>query len=352
MKYDIMFRVDANAQIGLGHLLRCLALAQGLIAEKPNLKLVFVMHAESVELAKTRNDWLGDIQVLPASLRLKDEPLWLAEYVDKTAIKIFVLDGYQFSYSYRQAFAERSNIFKIVFDDNNDSGPLAADMVLNGANNAADMDYQQTAPKAVLCIGENYRILRQEFFQKTYILPWNQRSKLVVVMGGSDPKNMTLQIIEGLIARGFSDALTVVTGSAYQHISALKHVIHSSALQIEHMENCQEMALLFGQSRLVVSAAGGTQFELLACLTPALLLVVANNQLNATQESAKQGWCESIDTCLENDAQPIILRLWTLWNDQKILESMHQKANEWANTQGTSRVAKSILASVVGVTND
>jgi UDP-2,4-diacetamido-2,4,6-trideoxy-beta-L-altropyranose hydrolase len=346
MSDDIAIRVDANPEMGLGHLLRCLALAQGLLAERVNLKVVFLMSLESEALALSRADWIGEIMVLPQNLGLDQEPNWVAQYCQINQVKAIVLDGYQFDSDYRQNLAKTTTLLKVVFDDNNNSGPLFADIVINGASSAAQLGYALSAPKATFCIGEQYRILRQEFCQQQYNLPWSKRDKLTLVMGGSDPRNMTLQILQGLAKLGFHDEITVVTGSAYQHTRELKQTIQHSMLLIKHIENCQKMAALFGQSRVVISAPGGPPFELFACPTPALLLVVADNQLNATQEASKQGWCESIDVRCDSNLQQVITRLSFLWSEPKLLNSMYQHAKQWSDTQGSSRVAKEILSSL------
>lgn len=343
---DIVFRVDADPGMGMGHLMRCLALAQGLLVEQASLSVVFVMRSETAALAQCRNDWVGEVELLPASLKQQQEPQWLAQYCQAQQVRVLVLDGYQFSGDYRQDLSQTTQLLKVVFDDNNNSGPLCADVVINGASNAAQLAYNLTAPQATLCIGEQYRILRQEFCQPQISSPWSQRDKLVLVMGGSDPYNLTQQILQGLAESGFQDKLTVVTGSAYQNRAALRQTIQQSVFDIEHIENCQQMAMLFAQSRLVVSAAGGTQFELLACRTPSLLLVVADNQLNATQEARKQGWCESIDARLGDNTKQIVSTILALWSAPQRLQYMHQQSQQWADTQGTSRVVRQILTLV------
>ena len=46
---------------------------------------------------------------------------------------------------------------------------------------------------------------------------------------------------------------------------------------------------------LTVSAAGSSQFELACAGSPAILLVVADNQLDASLQAVQQGWCDVID---------------------------------------------------------
>ncbi|MDP5029278.1 MAG: UDP-2,4-diacetamido-2,4,6-trideoxy-beta-L-altropyranose hydrolase [Paraglaciecola sp.] len=350
MDLGIVFRVDATVTMGMGHLLRCLALAQGLVKQDPTVSITFVLRAESVSLAQSRQDWVGHIVILPRELSQAQEPQWLASYCQTHNIQVIILDGYQFQVDYRQALA-RIPVQNVVFDDNNDSGPLAADLVINGASNAASLGYEDTAPDAILCVGNDYRILREEFVEGRYRLPWAQRNAVVLVMGGSDADNLTLQILQGLEQCAFKPCVTVVTGGAYAHLAKLRQFLQHSQLTSLHLDNCQQMAALFGQAKLVVSAAGGTQFELLACDCPALLLVVADNQANAAAQAVTQGWCQLVDVRGQANIHEVVAAIEHLCAQPDMLRTMHEKATCLADTQGTARVAKQMLL-LAGRLND
>lgn len=346
MLNTLLFRVDANATMGMGHLLRCLALAQALVKkseqEQTSLKIVFVVKADTVSLCKQRQDWCGELLVLPEHLPQADEPAYLAAYCKRQQVAALVLDGYQFATQYRQSLSEIA-VKHIIFDDNNDSGPLFADLVINGASNAEQLAYAVSAPQAVLCVGSAYRLLRQEFNHPDYKLEWYLRSKLTLVMGGSDPRNFSIKILRQLEQQGFRAKITLATGGAYAHVDELKQFLSQSALHVEHLQNCQTMAELFGQSLLVVSAAGGSQFELQAMYSPALLLVIADNQRNATLQAAKQAWCEAINCITEDNIELICERLTDLWSKHQQLELMHDNCKSLPQHDGASKVADCIL---------
>lgn len=351
MLKTILFRVDANATMGMGHLLRCLALVQALekllAATQHPIKLVFVVKADTLPLCRARLDWCGDILVLPEHIQQADEPAYLAQYCERQDVAALVLDGYQFDREYRQALSQIA-VKHIVFDDNNDSGSLCADLVINGASNAQQLGYETTAPLAQLCVGSTYRLLREEFTHAELRLPWYLRSKLTLVMGGSDPRNFSLKILQQLEQQHFRAKITLATGGAYTHVDELKQFLTQSSLNVEHLQNCQTMAELFGQSLLVVSAAGGSQFELQAMHTPALLLVVADNQRNATAQAAKLGWCEALDCENHDNITLICQRLTDLWSTQQQLKLMHENCQSLAQHDGASKVADRVLQLISG----
>ena len=337
----VVFRVDASTSMGLGHLLRCLALAQAFKLHQADTEISFVMLSTTVPFAKSRLDWSGNIVCLPDQIAQQAEPDWLQTYCQQQQVSALIVDGYQFDTNYRRALAAIDCVH-VLFDDNNNSGPLYSDLVINPASKAHELDYAHTAKDAVLCLGETYRILRAEFSQITLRRPWLARTSLVLVMGGSDPQNLSLRILIALEQVGFNQPITLATGGAYAFLGELRAFLANTALQVEHLQNCQQIAQLFGQAKLVVSAAGGSQFELLACHTPALLLVVADNQRMATQAAVQQGWCQAIDYLAEPDIDKIAQQIVELWQDSGLLENMHRQATQFADTGGAKRVVEHI----------
>jgi UDP-2,4-diacetamido-2,4,6-trideoxy-beta-L-altropyranose hydrolase len=337
----IVFRVDGSTNIGLGHLMRCIALAQAL--DEQGHQVAFIMSAQSIQFCQARQDWCGQLIPMP-EMPLSAEPAWLHQQCLSLTTNWLVLDGYQFEQDYRQPL-HCSEFNLAVFDDMNTSEVLSADLIINGANNAAQLNYQQTAPTAILAIGEQYQVLRQEFVQLTD-RNWPNRQYLAVTFGGSDPTNLTLGVLQAFKTKQVDMPIKVITGAAYQALPELDAFIQSSGLDITHLHDCQNMAAELVTSKLTISAAGGSQFELLACATPALLVVVASNQQLATQHAATQGWCKVLN---QNDesVEMIVKQGLSLWQQQNSLQTMHHKALQLPCINGADNIIQLMLAGQV-----
>jgi UDP-2,4-diacetamido-2,4,6-trideoxy-beta-L-altropyranose hydrolase len=333
-----LFRVDANPEIGLGHLMRCLALAQHLVEK--HVAVTFAVFSSSLPFCRGRGDWVGDIYAIPEE-QAADNGEHFKNYINRHQFDWVILDGYTFSPKFRQMVSE-SCAQLAVFDDENNSGHLYADVVINGSSKQATEGYKLTAPLAKLCVGEEYRVLRSEFTQLTP-MPWKQRQFLTIVFGGSDPFNMTIPLLLSLESLNSDKAgsvfppIKVLTGPAYSKRQELENLVDSLKLNVEHIHDSQCISSVLNESMLVISAAGGTQFELLACHTPAILVIVAENQRLATLATQKQGWCR----VMSNDAeslQQICHLAQCLCQDPHVLNDMHQKAKIHADTKGTERI--------------
>lgn len=330
----VAFRVEGNPSIGLGHVMRCLALAQSLI--KCGHEVFFFMSQASQHFCLNRDDWIGGILPI-ADVDIKDEPEWLINQCADLQIDWLMLDGYQFDQSYRHLL--QSTKFKLaLFDDMNNSGSLNVDLVINGAPNVGLNDYSLTAPSGLLAIGQDYQVLRQEFLQLSDIT-WPKRQNFTLMFGGSDPKKLTIKTLHSLQKLNASMPITVITGAAYTELQELAGFIKNSKLNIRHLHDCQNMASVLVNSQLVLSAAGGSQFELLACKTPSILVVVADNQINASQEAACQGWCQVVKTN-KLDTDGLAMQCLSLWQQPELLRKMHEKALAFPVIDGAKNIVR------------
>ncbi|WP_416305810.1 UDP-2,4-diacetamido-2,4,6-trideoxy-beta-L-altropyranose hydrolase [Neptunicella sp. SCSIO 80796] len=334
----VLFRVDASSAMGIGHLMRCQALAQALAQQQ--VEIIFALRQQTVPLARGRHDWVGQVKSIPDHVSQPEELDWLQQQFDLDEFDFVVLDGYQFDHKYRASLKAAFN-YLVIFDDNNDSGPLYADMVINAASNADKLNYSRTAPEAIYCLGTDYRILRQEFYSQPPV-DWQQRHSLTLMLGGSDPLNLTLPILQSLQKRKVDIPLRVITGAAYPYLDELQAFIQQSAQPIQHIHNCQQMAEVVSYSRMMLSAAGGSQFEIAYCHTPALLVIVAENQRNATRQAAQQGWCEVFDATEKVDIELLTDKLLTVWHDDSQLHNMHLQAELMSPANGAENVLDSL----------
>jgi UDP-2,4-diacetamido-2,4,6-trideoxy-beta-L-altropyranose hydrolase len=119
----------------------------------------------------------------------------------------------------------------------------------------------------------------------------------------------------------------------------LAEVIKSSGLDITHLHDCQSMAEELVNTKLALSAAGGSQFELLACATPSILVVVAENQTLASQDAATQGWCQVVNSDATSTDEWVTQGL-SLWQQPERLLGMHQKALLYAVVDGAKNIVE------------
>ncbi len=352
----LFFRVEGNEHIGLGHLMRCFTLSQA--AQQAQIDVVFICSQTSKDFLLSRQKWYGHIVVIDDSHwnnsvavdvtneRNKADIEFIASCMSRYGSKessahgqIVVLDGYQFDHCYQQALASADICFA-YFDDINTflekKQHHLADVVINGAAAAQHLGYDKNASNSRLCLGPEYLLLRPEFIDLP-LIPIADRHSLLICFGGGDAQNHTLSMLGALSQSNFQFPVTVITGAAYKWQKQLTQNIqdgwlnydnakHKISMPIHYIHDAQEMAKVMLHSRLSISAAGGTQFELMRCYTPSYLVVVADNQMPAATESSEQGWCNAADWRQQVAYIGLAKQVIADYSDTESLMVKHKKA--------------------------
>ncbi|MEG3768074.1 UDP-2,4-diacetamido-2,4,6-trideoxy-beta-L-altropyranose hydrolase [Alteromonas sp. 14N.309.X.WAT.G.H12] len=333
----VLFRVNVSPTIGMGHLMRSLALAQA--AESYDIPCHFIVDAGSKALAVSRHDWVYPV-VECAQSRQSDEADFIANYAQSINASVVVVDGYAIEPN-AVALCRQQGTPVVVMDDGQLTQVRVADIIVNSTSSALDEEYQRLQPKAVLCTGAKYRLMRREF-QVGTPPGFAQRHGIVLCLGGSDPKKLTIPLVRALDTVLDNTPLRVVTGAAFKDTAALQQVIGESDLPIQHVHNCQDMADVWRNAKLAISAAGGSQFELGVCETPSVLLMVAENQRLATLQAQQEGWCQAFD-CIEHAPLDAIAdTVKQLWQSAEALNVMHNALKNKYRADGAYHVLDAI----------
>ena len=337
----LVIRADASTQIGAGHVMRCLALAQGWKARGG--QATFTITCESDDLRRRLLD--EDVQVITLERSYPDPADWevtsqaLAEYRGPWV----VLDGYHFDPAYQRQIKEAGHRL-LVIDDMAHLDHYYADVVLNQNINAERLDYS-CEPYTRLLLGTHYVLLRSEF------LAWRgwQREipqvarKVLVTMGGGDPDDQTLKVIQALQQVDAADLeAVVVVGASNPHFQRLQSASRNSQLAIRLVQNVTDMSELMAWADVAVSAGGSTCWELAFMGLPTVVLVLAENQQGIAAGLDKAGVVLNLGCYTEVSIAQIASTLVGLLEDRGLRRQMNQQGRELVDGSGTERVLDSL----------
>jgi UDP-2,4-diacetamido-2,4,6-trideoxy-beta-L-altropyranose hydrolase len=297
---QVVFRVDASTQIGTGHVMRCLALAQAW--QDTQGQPIFIM-ANPIpaleERLKSEGMKVVHLAAEPGSLADAQETAALAHQFEANWV---VVDGYQFGSEYQQTI-KNSGLNLLFIDDYGHAEHYYADVVLNQNISAEEEWYQHREPYTQLLLGTRYTLLRREFWQ------WQgwQRTvppvakKVLVTLGGADPDNVTLKVIQSLqIVEVEELEAVVVVGGSNPHYENLKMAVQGSRYPIQLQRNVTNMPELMAWADVAISAGGTTCWELAFMGLPSILLILAENQraiaekLATLKQAVNLGWHQDV----------------------------------------------------------
>ncbi len=334
----LFIRVDASTQIGTGHVMRCLALAQAW--QDAGGQVIFVMATEAPDL-KTRLKAEG-MEVIHLAIQIgsakdAEETAKLAHQFNANWV---VVDGYHFDAKYQEIIKE-SELKLLFIDDYGHAKEYHADIVLNQNIHACEGLYRNRQPHTKLLLGTNYSLLRREFWQ------WRgwQRSlpliakKLLVTLGGADPDNVTLKVIQGLQqveVEGLE--AVVVVGASNPHYEQLRSASQESRFPIQLKRNVTNMPELMAWADVAITGAGSTSWELAFMGLPSICLILADNQRFIAEKLGAMGVVINLGAHENVSSVEIASEVAQLVIATGRREKMTRCSQELVGGQGSSRV--------------
>jgi len=195
---NVLFRVDSSSKIGLGHVMRCLVLAE----QYKEDNVVFAAQ----DLKGNANQKIIDkgYKLITLNDGSVDE---LIQKIDELNIDMVVFDHYGINDDFEKAVKNGSGVKILSFDDTYEKH--YCDILLNHNIYADISKYKNLVPDfcEVRC-GEKYTLVRDEF-KKIKIKKKSadkDKTAVFICLGGADAKNIGLLVLE--ILSDFDDIIS------------------------------------------------------------------------------------------------------------------------------------------------
>ncbi len=336
---NLLFRTDANIAIGTGHVMRCLALAQGWQDAGGHSTFVMADSTPAVE-KRLRSEHVDFVHfaVSPGSASDAKQTTQLARQNGSSWV---VVDGYQFGADYQRSLKEEG-IQLLFVDDNGHAASYAADIVLNQNAHAETHLYAHRSPYTRLLLGPRYAMLRREF------RAWREWSReipqlarrVLVTLGGSDPENATLKVINALQQLKV-DGLQVIAlvGGSNPHLHSIERAAATnSGRQIKIVVDAIRVPEFMAEADVAVCCAGSSCWEMCLLGLPAVLLDLASNQVPVARKLDQSGLAIHIGSATQVSSDQIAAALESLIRSPDTRKHMCERSRLLVDGRGAERV--------------
>lgn len=350
----LFIRADASPQIGAGHVMRMLALAQAWqdfnVAAGTSAEVFFLCAQMPAALAQRVRDegfavtnigFVSDqaadasatLAALAAHFRKSGHPssdLWL------------VADGYRFGAGFQRG-VRAPGVRLAIMDDNGENTSYDCDVILNQNIMACEPMYFRRNAETKLLLGSRYALLRREFRAAQFSVrqaPARVRN-VMMTFGGADTVDLVLAVLESL--REVQPPLNIrcVLGAMAGSSFAVKEIQASSPHRIEILQDVRDMTGVMRWADLSINAAGSTTWELCAMGVPMILVVLADNQRQIGQTLDKQGCAVSTGDITRTHSVGKVRELFVALADAPDQrKELARRARELVDGRGAMRVAE------------
>ena len=349
----IAIRVDGNAETGVGHVLRCITLADKLLYY--NISCTFFVRNISKNLIEVidkkfeiilldrvddafsatheYSNWLGVNQRFDA-----EEFIALARPGDFNGV---VVDHYGLRYQWEQAVKENFR-FVLVLDDlanrEHDCNLLVDQSI--GRKGAC---YSSLVPQiCTLLVGPKYALLRDEF--SADFSGCKKQYDILINFGGADKDNYTEHVL-GMLATCANmnkHNIKIIIGSDYPYTLGLEQRIEELGLKFKLVKNPNNVAREISECRIAIGAGGVSLLERSALGVPSIIYAIADNQMHICAEYERQGLGCVIRKGEINEHIKLASIIDTKLN-RKILSKESYLNRNFVDAHGTDRVVAKLL---------
>ncbi len=260
---------DASPDLGLGHVMRSLVLAHELTAAGC---------ATTICGVGVPADLLGSTDLV--TRRDADD----VDTVIGLRPDFVVVDGDHFTADFFAAL-DAHGIGYAVIDDNGDTAAGRPVVVVNQNPHAKPAMYDHLEGNPLLLLGVRFALLRPEIDEIARQAPARRAGTVFVAFGGSDPRRLT----EPVAVRLASEGLTVRVAVGPVHPERAELVSRFDGEAGVTVTEPEDYATELATASVAVLAAGSSLLEAAALDTPAVAVIVSENQRRLAAASLDQG---------------------------------------------------------------
>lgn len=351
---NVLIRVDASMQIGSGHVMRCLSLADELRVRGAQVSFVCSKLPGQLDRQIQSRGYsvhmIGETEELPQDhwswIRMNSERDAQAtlQWVKRDMADLVVVDHYALDANW-EATIRSSQARIVVIDDLADRSHDCDLLVDQNLYEDPMTRYMgRLSPRCQCLFGPAYALLREEFLKvRLRTHPRNGALKSILVsFGGVDATNETVKVLRGIetlvVERGL--VLDVLIGPLCSHSEEIRRVANHLPGARVH-ENAQDVTQFMKNADLAFGAGGTTTWERCCLGVPTLVTLVAENQVLSVKALEREGAVRCLGRAEELCSRDYYQALKNLRAGE--LSEMSKKAMQLVDGQGGRRVVEHLF---------
>lgn len=350
--FNIAFRVDSSLNIGSGHVMRCLTLATA-ISKAANVNITFFCRdaiGNSNENIIQSGFELVKMAPPKSTIDLKNYSSWLGasldddseEFLQLTAGKnydLIVIDHYAIDTRWHNKV--KSITKKMMVIDDLANRKHNCDLLLDQTYQCPTVKYRHLVNNHTqLLLGSDFALLRPEFLEFQKVSIEKKERTLLIMFGGTDPDNLTLQVLTLAIKLKYFEKINVILNRTAKNVKSVFDFAQCHKKVFLHISP-SNIAEIMSTATLAIGAAGTTSWERCALGLPAVVIVQADNQreiANALQLA------EVIRFISITEIEEKLIKEVEFWQNRlKLNNDVYKNCISICDGKGSIRVANEVL---------
>lgn len=318
---DILVRVDSSNIIGIGHLMRCLTLAERQRNAGDIVTFVCrILDGNLSNIISEKGFNVEFLQQIPSSSDLEGYAKWLTVTQEQDAsetieilkkhghIDRVVVDSYAIDETWEKMVRPYTDEIFVIDDLANRNHDCD---VLLDQNFYLDKEqrYNGLVPESCkMLLGPEHALLREEFYEAKKHLRkrGGNLHRILVFYGGSDLTDETTKAINALLTLQLPDVeVDVIVGGSNARREAIWELCSKYPFLHYHCQ-VSNIAEFMSNADLCLGAGGTTTWERLFLKLPAIVTAIAENQFKICEDCASAGLIQYLGRWYDVTVEDII----------------------------------------------
>lgn len=347
-RHKLLIRCDAAPEIGFGHVVRCLALADEL-RDSHGWQVDFAMMKGEMGFAQVQAKGYVVHCASKENFSGEDEGDWLKQLVKNILPQALLLDVRTDLTTSAITSIRASGVFIVTIDDPSERR-LAADLAFYPpVPQVEKMDW--TGFSGERYVGWEWVLLRPEFAkarEKMLLeLPRSENypPKILVTMGGSDPAGFTLTVLKAFETLLEDLSVCVILGAGFLHDHELNEWLKTAQGTYSIKRNVADLSELMGEADLAIASFGVTAYELTVMGVPTILLSLTDDHACSAQALHQARIALSLGNHSIVTEEQIANSIRNILRDAQTLRIMRVSCS-FIDGKGADRIAKRLNESL------
>jgi UDP-2,4-diacetamido-2,4,6-trideoxy-beta-L-altropyranose hydrolase len=332
----VVLVTEGGADVGLGHVSRCLAIARAALAAGARASFVAVPEPRVEAI-------LGALPAHVVTLPWTTEPGTALAALRNLAPDAIVVDSYKATADFLRAL--RGLGAPVVAVDDTAERTLPVDAVVNGSIAAESLPYRRSADTAWL-LGARYALLDPAYAGLPERPARPRVGRLLVTLGGGENTADVVAVVRATDAVLCDAIVDVAVGSFAGDAPELDAAVRASANRVLVHRDRFGLRDMMLAADLAVCGAGMTLYELSATGTPAITVCMADNQRPNAEAFARAGAAPTAGWSRDPDLEAGVARALQALLDASARADVARRAHRLVDGRGAGRVVQWILESV------
>ncbi len=263
----IAFLVEGGLEMGIGHIMRSITLAEE-IADRA--EICFLTKSDEIAVNQIKNTGFNTFQ-----LKNDSEAVDILQEINPETV---IIDRLNVEEDFAQKIKGGLNA-KLVIFGNTSTANRYADIVVNGVigTKLRNRKFIDEDTNTLYLYGPRYYVLRREFyeFKQQGKRLTGKLEKILLILGGSDPSNLTSKVLNELLSFNNAFKIDVILGMHFLYFDALNQALdkyQGKKKNVTIYRDIKNVAELMHNADLVIASPGVSMFEALCVGTPVIAI--------------------------------------------------------------------------------